>query len=85
MKDTMFQSEERMNRKDTAEYLRALADRIEENQVVLKDSARESAVDLPEELDVEVEYTAKQKKGGTRYKLELELKWGPSKGGLGLA
>jgi amphi-Trp domain-containing protein len=85
MKDTLFKSDARMSRKEAADYLRTLADRVEENKVVLKDGQSETSVELPEELELEVDYSTKQKKGNTRYQLELELKWGPAKGGLGLA
>lgn len=85
MKDVLYKSEAHMSRSQTAEYLRRLADRIEENRVVLKDGEQETPVELPEELELEVDHSSKVKKQGTFYRLELELKWGPGKGGLGLA
>jgi amphi-Trp domain-containing protein len=85
MKDVLYKSQAQMNRRDTADYLRRLADRIEENRVVLQDGQQETPVELPEEIELEVDHSSKVKKQGTFYKLELELKWGPGKGGLGLA
>lgn len=85
MKDILFKSDARMSRKEAADYLRTLADRVEENKVVLKDRQNETSVELPEKIELQVDYTSKQKKGNTRHKLELEMKWGPTEGGLGLA
>jgi amphi-Trp domain-containing protein len=74
-----------MERSEVAKYLRSLADRIEQNRVVLTEGDEEYPLDLPDELELEVEHTEKEKKGSTRYQLELELKWGGAAGGPGLA
>ena len=85
-KTVIYSSEEQMSRKDLAGFLRSLADRVETGRVVLTSGSTETPVNVPEQLELEVQYEEKQKSGGTRHQLELEVEWGPGTGGsVGLA
>jgi amphi-Trp domain-containing protein len=75
-----------MSRSDLAAFLRDLADRVEQGRVALTSGGEETPVDVPERVELEVEYEQKQKAGGLRHQLELEIQWGAGIGdGVGLA
>lgn len=84
-KDVLYKSEEQMSRGDLATFLRNLADRVESGRVVLTSGSGETAVELPEGLELELQYQQKQKAGGLRHQLELEVEWGGADSGVGLA
>lgn len=85
-KNVMYKSDENMSRSDLAAFLRSLADRLETGHVVLTSGGKETPVDVPEQVELEVQYEEKQKPQGTRYQLELEIEWGQGTGGsVGLA
>ena len=77
----MYKSEQQMSRSELAAFLRDIADRIEKENLVLKSNGQEATVEIPEQVELEVEYQSKQKAAGTRYQLELEVEWGSGTGG----
>ncbi|MFP4331392.1 MAG: amphi-Trp domain-containing protein [Spirochaetaceae bacterium] len=83
-KEVLHKSQERMKRSELAAFLRDLASRVESGSVVLKSSSGETSVDIPDQVDLELEYEVKQKKSGERKELELEITWGPD-GGVDIA
>jgi amphi-Trp domain-containing protein len=74
-KRILFKSEERRSLGSVAKFLRELADRIEENEVVLLRGGDEVKVELPPEVELEVEVEEKRKKRRTKRSLELEIEW----------
>jgi len=85
-KDVLYKSEERMSRQDLAAFLRDLADRVDDGRVVLTSGSGETPIELPEDLELEVQYQKKEKPRGVRHQLELEIEWGAgAPGGVGLA
>ena len=72
----LFKSEERMTRSNVSEFLRQLADRLDEGQVVLRQGSEELSLDLPQNLILEVQVEDEDKKRkGVQHSLELEIKW----------
>ena len=80
-----YKSKDQMSRGDLAAFLRSLADRIESGTVQLTSPIGDATVELDERLELEVEYETKEKKGGRRHELELEIEWGQAATGVGLA
>ncbi|MFW5729988.1 MAG: amphi-Trp domain-containing protein [bacterium] len=85
-KDVLYKSEEQMSRADLVAFLRSLADRVESGRVVLTSGSKETPVDVPDRVELEVQYEEKKKPRGKRSQLELEIEWGEGgAGGVGLA
>ena len=84
-KTVHHKSEDMMTRKQLADFLRDMADRIESNGLRFAQDGGEVRLDLAEQLEVEVKYQTKPKDGGTEYQLELEIEWGPQSEGVKLA
>ncbi len=72
---TIYKTKEKMKRSEIGEFLHRLADKITEGRVDLGEGESGLLLQLPESLKFEVEVEDKEKKKGTRHKLELELKW----------
>ncbi|MGI5816970.1 MAG: amphi-Trp domain-containing protein [Armatimonadota bacterium] len=79
----IFQSEEKADRARVCSFLRDLADRIEQNSVVLKKGDEETPVDIPEMVELEVKFEEETGSSGKEYSIEVELEWpeGGMKGG----
>lgn len=72
----LFKSKERRTRSEVSTFLRELAGKIEEGQVVLRQGSQETNLDLPENMVFEVEAERKEKKHkGLKQTLELEIEW----------
>ncbi len=79
----LFSSEERTDRARVTAFLRELADRIDQNAVVLKKGQEEHSVDIPDDLVLEVKLEEEAKGQGVKYSLEFELEWTPGGSGGG--
>lgn len=75
MKNILFKSEEMKSKKEAADILRQIADKIEEGNIVLKKGSEEVSVDIPDNVEIEIEATQKDKKGQTKKQLEIEIEW----------
>lgn len=72
----LFKSKEQKSRADVSEFLLQLAARIAEGRMVFSQDQEELAVQLPENLILEVQVEEEDKgPRGTQYSVELELKW----------
>ncbi len=71
----LLKSEEKTSRDSVAEFLRNLASKVESGEVVLKQEERELRLDLPQNLVLEVKVEEKQKGGGVKKSLEVEIEW----------
>jgi len=71
----LFSSEERQTRPQVVTFLRDLADRIEEGEVILKQGGESLTVTLPQNLVLELKVESEDKKGRDKRSLEVELEW----------
>ena len=72
----LFKSEERMNRTNVTSFLRELADKLDQGQVILRQGNEELSLDLPQNLILEVQVEDEDKKRkGVQHSLEIEIKW----------
>jgi amphi-Trp domain-containing protein len=71
----LFKSEERRNLKDVAEFLRLLADKVENGKVILQRDADEVELVLPQMVDFEIQADEKPTKRKTKRSLEIEIEW----------
>jgi amphi-Trp domain-containing protein len=84
---TLFQSEEKADRARVCSFLRDLADRIEQNNVVLTKGGEQTQVEIPDTVELEVKFEEETESGGKEYSLEVELEWpegGEAQGGVSL-
>jgi amphi-Trp domain-containing protein len=80
----LFKSEERMSRPGVSAFLRQLADKLAEGQVVLRQGQEELTLTLPQNLILEVQVEDEDKGAkGVQHSLEVEIKWfdGDDQGG----
>lgn len=71
----IFKSEEKADRARVCSFLRDLADRIEENDVVLVQGDEETPVEIPDTMELEVKFEEETGSSGKDYSLEVELEW----------
>jgi amphi-Trp domain-containing protein len=72
----LFKSEERRNRTEVSAFLRQLADKVGEGQVILRQGAEEISLQLPHNLILEIQVEDEDKKSkGIQHSLEVEIKW----------
>jgi len=71
----IFSSEERADRARVCSFLRELADKIEANDLVLRQGEDETPVDIPDTLTLEVKLEEETETSGTEQSLEVELEW----------
>ncbi len=72
----LFKSKERRTRNEVSTFLKDLAAKIDEGQVLLRQGNQETNLELPDNVKFEVEADQKQKKHkGLKYSLEVEIEW----------
>ena len=72
----LFKSEERKTLTEIGDFLRLLADKITNGQVVLSQGGEEITLQLPQNLILEVQVEDEEKgTKGTQHSLEVEIKW----------
>ncbi len=86
MEEVLFESETEESRAAVADYLRSVADRLDDGAVTLRSGDEELTVNPPETVEFEV----KVEREGAETSLELELEWaedasGASGGGFEVA
>ncbi|MEE6209984.1 amphi-Trp domain-containing protein [Salarchaeum sp. III] len=81
MEEVLFESETDESRAAVADYLRSVADRLDDGAVTLRSGGEEFTVNPPETVEFEV----KVEREGAETSLELELEWtdGANEGGGG--
>lgn len=83
----LFKSEEKKQRSEICAFLHAIADKIDQGVVELKQSTDSITLEIPEVAILEVQVEEEQKgRKGIQHSLELEIKWyeGMASGGLEL-
>ncbi|MDT8307434.1 MAG: amphi-Trp domain-containing protein, partial [Anaerolineae bacterium] len=68
----LFASEEPHSLKDVAAFLRELADKLDGNEVVLRKGSEELAVQIPNNVVLELKVEEEEKKQRTQRSLEIE-------------
>ncbi len=71
----LFKTEERSSTKETAAFLRQLADKIEQGKVTLRSGTQEIDLLLPSMITLETKVEEEEKHGKTKRSLEIELEW----------
>lgn len=72
----LFKSEEEKNRSEVSAFLRQLADKIGEGQVILRQGEDELPLNFPQNLVLEIQVEDEMKKRkGIQHSLEIEIKW----------
>jgi amphi-Trp domain-containing protein len=71
----LFSSEEKKNLQSVAEFLHQLADKLAENNVILRQGTEELAVDIPNNVVLEIKVEEELKRDKTQQSLEIEIEW----------
>ena len=71
----LFSSEEKKDLASVAAFLRALADRLEQNQVTLRQGTEELVLEIPNNVVFEIKAEEEDKRTRTKRSLELEIEW----------
>ena len=80
----LFKSEEPKNRAEVAEFLRQIADRVANGEIILRQGTEELVLQIPTNLILEVQVEDEDKKSkGIQHSLEIEIKWFDSDGQSG--
>lgn len=73
----LFKSEEKRSTADVAAFLRQLADRVEKQEVILRQGGEELTLTLPGMVTLEVKAEEETSRSGVKHSLEVELEWLP--------
>jgi amphi-Trp domain-containing protein len=80
----LFKSEEKRSTAEVAAFLRQLADRVEQQEVILRQGGEELTLSLPGMVTLEVKAEEEESGSGVKHSLEVELEWRPGgDGGAG--
>jgi len=71
----LFKSEERKDLASVVAFLHQLADKLAENQVILRQGSTEIVVDIPDNVVLELKVEEEDKKGKIKRTLEVEIEW----------
>ncbi len=72
----LFKTEEKMSRKQAADLLRQLADKLDSGKVKLQQGEQKTvALNIPDRVEVEIKAEKEVGKRKTKKKLELEIEW----------
>lgn len=71
----LFKSEEKMSAKQAAKLLRTIADKIEKGTVVLARGDKETILEVPGRVEVELKAEKETGRKKTTKKLEIEIEW----------
>ena len=80
----LFKSEERKDLASVVAFLHQLADKLAENQVILRQGSTEIVVNIPDNVVLELKVEEEDKKGKMKRTLEVEIEWieGDESGGV---
>ncbi|MGD2146699.1 MAG: amphi-Trp domain-containing protein [Anaerolineae bacterium] len=74
-KRVLIRSKEQRSTLEIAEFLRQLADRLEQNEVVLLRGDEETRLAVPDEATFKLRVKESVKKRKTKHQLKLTLRW----------
>jgi amphi-Trp domain-containing protein len=80
----LFKSEERKDLASVVAFLHQLADKLAENQVILRQGSEEIVINVPDNVVLELKVEEEDKKGKMKRTLEVEIEWidGDESGGV---
>ncbi|HET6443094.1 MAG TPA: amphi-Trp domain-containing protein [candidate division Zixibacteria bacterium] len=80
----LFKSEERKDLASVVAFLHQLADKLAENQVILRQGSEEIVIDVPDKVVLELKVEEEDKKGKMKRTIEVEIEWidGDDSGGV---
>ena len=71
----LFKSEERKDLASVVALLHQLADKLAENQVIMRRGSDEVVIDVPNNVVLELKVEEEDKKGKIKRTLEVEIEW----------
>ena len=71
----LFKSEEKKDVKSAARFLRDLADKVEQQKVILKQGKKAVKLKIPSTVELEVKAEREDGKRRTKKKIEVEIEW----------
>ena len=71
----LFKSEERKALQSVSAFLHQTADRLAHYQVILLSGVQDFALDIPNNVILELKVEEENKKGKTKRTLEIEIEW----------
>ena len=72
----LFKSAAPKNRSEVGEFLRQIADRVTNGEIVLRQGTEELVLQIPNNMILEVQVEDEDKKSkGIQHSLEIEIKW----------
>ena len=74
-KTYLLKSEERRDLQSVVAFLRQLADKLADNQVVMRQGDQEVTLTVPDTVELEIQVQEKLKKGGVQRQIEIEIEW----------
>jgi amphi-Trp domain-containing protein len=75
--EVLFEHEQRRSRSDAADYLRAIADKLDDGgEVTLSAGDQSVTLDPPDTVDFEVKAERETSSGADELSIEVELEWG---------
>lgn len=74
-KIVVFKSEEPKDIESAAQFLRELADKLSQRQVVLRQGENEVVLTLPDNVVLEIKVDEKEQRRYTKRSLEVEIEW----------
>ena len=82
--EVLYESEERQTVPDVINFLRQLADRMTDQQIVLSKGDEELVIEIPHNVILEIEIEREEEgPGKIKTSLEIELEWTEDKATLG--
>ncbi len=74
-KGTLFKSKERRDVQSVAAFLRELADKLEQQELVLQQGADEARLAIPGNIVFALKVKEKSKKRKTKQGIKIKIKW----------
>jgi len=74
-KNILLKTKERRSIQDVAAFLRQLADRLEQGEIVLQRGDEEISIEVPARITFKLKAKEKVKKRTTKQQLKMTLKW----------
>ncbi len=71
----LFKSEEKRDIKSVAAFLRELADKVEQQKVVLKQGNKRVKLKMPAVVELEIKAEREDGRRKSKKKLEVEIEW----------
>ena len=71
----LFKSEEKKDVHSAAQFLRELADKIEQQKVVLKQGNKTVKLKIPKTVELEIKAEREDGKRKSKKKIEVEIEW----------